>query len=160
MNNTIRFAAVLILTVLSALSLRASAAEDGFPGIKRLMSAEEFKASGLDGLSESELKALNAWLIRYTAGDAEVLQQSNEVVREAQKTYELDTRLADGFNGWSGETIFRMQNGQVWQQRLKGRYQYNGPANPQVLISKNWLGFYRMTLVETGKSIGVTPLRQ
>lgn len=160
MTNSMRFIALLLLTGLSVASLYGSAADDGFPGVKRLMTDEEFKASGLEGLDKSQLEALDAWLIRYTAGDAEVLQQSNEVVREAQKIYELDTRIVGNFSGWSGTTIFRLENGQVWQQRLSGRYKYKGPANPQVRIDKNWLGFYRMTLVESGKSIGVTPLKQ
>ena len=130
-----------------------------FPGIESLMNADEFNDAGLGKLSEGEIRALNAWLVRYTAGDAEVLQQSNTEVREAQKDHEIKTRISGNFTGWSGETIFRFENGQVWRQRLDGKYRYQGPANPEVIIVKNWFGFYRMTVVETGKSIGVTPLK-
>lgn len=142
------------------LSSQLIAADSGrFPGIGSLMSEEEFSAAGLEKLSAEELKTLNAWLVRYTAGDAEVLQQSNPEVREAQKDHEIKTRIAGDFSGWSGETVFRFENGQVWRQRLDGKYRYRGPANPEVVIDKNWVGFYRMTIVETGKSVGVTPLR-
>ena len=55
--------------------------------------------------------------------------------------------------------MFRLENGQVWRQRLDGRYQYSGAPNPAVRIDKNWLGFYRMTLVKEGRSIGVTRVR-
>lgn len=32
-------------------------------------------------------------------------------------------------------------------------------ANPQVRIERNWMGFYRMTVLSTGKSVGVSPRR-
>lgn len=151
-----------IIALSSLIAVHATysgAADDGFPGVAKLMSQEEFRDSGLEKLSEAELKALNQWLIRYTAGDAEVLSESNEEVREAKKTYRVEARLGSEFDGWSGETIFKLDNGQVWQQRLTGRYYYRGPANPEVLIRKNWAGFYRLTLVKEGKSVGVTRLR-
>jgi hypothetical protein len=135
------------------------AADDSFPGFKKLMSEEEFRQSGLQKLSEQELDALNQWLIRYTAGEAEVLKETSEAVREAQKNYEVESTIVGEFSGWDGETIFRLANGQVWQQRLSGRYPYRGPANPAVRISKNWAGFYKMTLIEADRSVGVSRVR-
>ncbi len=133
--------------------------KQGFPGIQKLMTAEEYRAAGLDKLSPEEKKALDQWLIRYTGGEAEVLQETSEEVREAKREFAIESRITGDFTGWSGETYFKLENGQLWQQRLSGRYKYTGPANPEVRIDRNWLGFYRMTLVETGRSIGVT-LRQ
>lgn len=135
------------------------AADDSFPGFKKLMSEEEFRQSGLQKLNEQELDALNQWLIRYTAGEAEVLKETSEAVREAQKNYEVESTIVGEFSGWDGETIFRLANGQVWQQRLSGRYPYRGPANPAVRISKNWAGFYKMTLIEADRSVGVSRVR-
>jgi hypothetical protein len=135
------------------------AADESFPGFQRLMSEEEFRQSGLQKLSEQELDALNQWLIRYTAGEAEVLKETSEAVREAEKNYEVESTIVGEFSGWDGETIFRLANGQVWQQRLSGRYPYRGPANPAVRISKNWAGFYKLTLIEEDRSVGVTRLR-
>ncbi|EAQ96410.1 hypothetical protein [Congregibacter litoralis] len=131
------------------------AAEDDFPGFKKLMTVEEFENTGLDKLSGKELDALTEWLIQYTAGDAQVLQATSEV-REAKKNYEVRSRIVGDFSGWTGKTIFRLENGQVWKQRLSGRYPYRGPANPEVIINKNWAGFFKMTLVDVDKSIGVT----
>ncbi len=79
----------------------------------------------------------------------------NEEVREAQKDFELVSRISGDFSGWDGETVFRLENGQVWRQRLRGRYFYSGPPQPEVRITRNYLGFYKLTVVETGKSIGV-----
>jgi hypothetical protein len=130
--------------------------EDAFLGIERLMTAEEFRDAGLTKLTEDEKAALDQWLIRYTAGEAEMLQSTSEVVQEAKKDLSVESRITGDFTGWTGETYFELENGQLWQQRLSGRYRYEGPANPRVRIERNWLGFYRMTLVDTGRSIGVS----
>ena len=55
----------------------------------------------------------------------------------------------------SGKTVFTLDNGQRWRQRLEGRYSYNG-ENTEVVIQKNFFGFYRMTLVSTGAAVGVS----
>jgi len=132
------------------------AVEDDFPGFEKLMTEQEFEGTGLRKLSPKELEALNQWLVRYTAGDAQVLQATSETVREAEKNFEVESRIMGDFKGWTGKTVFRLENGQVWKQRLSGRYPYRGPANPKVVISRNWLGFFKMTLVDIDKSIGVS----
>jgi hypothetical protein len=148
---------------LVALSLAASGlvvpalADDDFPGVRRLMSDEEFRKTGLDGLTEQELEALDAWLLRYTAGDAEILRETSDKVREAREDHEVVSRIVGDFEGWSGGTVFRLENGQVWEQRLDGRYRYRGEPNPEVRIDRNWLGFYRLTVIESGRSVGVSP---
>jgi len=149
----LRFHITLCLTLLFA--IHAAADDKVFPGIDKLMSSEEFAAAGLDQLSAEEMKALNAWLLRYTAGESEILRVDNEEVREAQKDFEVVSRISGDFSGWDGETVFRLENGQVWRQRLRGRYFYSGPPQPEVRITRNYLGFYKITVVETGKSIGV-----
>ena len=158
------FAAALAVQVLTfalgpALSLPAQGAEERFPGIEKLMTDAEFREAGLDSLSPEQVDSLNRWLIRYTAGEAEVLQQTNEAVREAERDIKVTARITGDFDGWNGKTVFRLDNGQVWKQRLDGRYRYRGPANPEVRIDKNWLGFYKMTLIDEDRSIGVTRVR-
>lgn len=130
-----------------------------FPGVKALMDEAEFSAAGLDSLTPEQLKALDAWLLRYTAGDAEVLQGANEAVREAQKEYEVVSRLSADFDGWSGDTLFRLENGQVWRQRLDGRFFYRGPPSPEVRISRNFFGFFKMTLVKEDRAVGVSQVQ-
>ncbi len=159
MKHNYRLASFVLAGALTGvsglLSSSAGAAED-FPGIKALMSVEEFEKTGLNRLSTGEIKALDEWLIRYTAGDAQFLVQSNETVKKAEKEYEVESRIVGDFTGWDGETYFRLENGQLWQQRLDGRYNYRGPANPRVRISRNWLGMYRLTLIDEDRSVGVS----
>ena len=139
----------------SLLSLTASAADKPFPGIEALMSEDEYRAAGIEKLSDAERAALNAWLISYTVGEAPVLRKNNPQVREAEKSITIEAAILQPFDGWTGNTVFSLDNGQKWRQRLDGRYSYNGD-NTQVVIKKNFFGFYKMTLVSTGAAVGVT----
>ncbi len=134
-------------------------AEDGgsFPGIRALMTPEEFRSAGLDRLSPAELEALDDWLVKYTAGEAQVLARTDEEVKQAAAEEEILSVIEQPFTGWTGNTLFRLANGQVWQQRREGRYVYQG-SNPEVRITRNFMGFYRMELVENGKAVLVTRL--
>ena len=51
-----------------------------------------------------------------------------------------------------------LENGQRWRQRLDGRYFYSGPPQPRVRITRNFLGFYKLTLIDKGRGIGVSPI--
>ena len=122
------------------------------------MSAAEFTAAGLDKLSEAERDALNQWLISYTVQEAPTMRRNNETVKKAEDSLQIEAQLIQPFNGWSGDTVFKLDNGQVWRQRLDGRYPYNG-SDTRVVIKKNFFGFYKMTLLSTDTSIGVTRLK-
>ncbi len=144
---------MLALPVISAETQR-----EKFPGVRALMNPEQFEASGLDKLSTGELRALDDWLLLYTAGEAQQLVHTNEEVKEAEKKSEIAARIKQPFEGWSGTTIFPMVDGQVWRQRLSGRYRYTG-GDTDVIIRKNFIGFYVMELTATGKKIGVSRVR-
>ncbi|MDO8860220.1 hypothetical protein Q6D67_00785 [Haliea sp. E1-2-M8] len=135
----------------------ALAAED-FPGVEKLMSAEQFEAAGLHKLTPAEREALDRWLLSYTAEEAPEMLRSNPEVRAAEESIRIEARINPPFEGWSGDTLFYLDNGQVWRQRLRGRYFHRGD-DTAVVIEKNLLGFYKMTVTASGKSIGVTRLR-
>jgi hypothetical protein len=138
--------------------LLQAADNSSFPGVEKLMTGEEFSASGLDKLSPAEVDALNQWLIRYTATDAEFIQTSDVEVKQAKKDAIISARLSESFKGWSGKTRFHLDNGQVWQQRMAGGYHYRGEP-PAVELKKNLFGFWTMTLVDQGVGVGVKRIR-
>ena len=70
----------------------------------------------------------------------------------------IETRIVSKFDGWTGRTFFEMENGQIWQQRMDGRYQYRG-SDTRVNIKRGMFGMHRMTLVDTGRWIGVKQVR-
>jgi hypothetical protein len=145
---------LLVLLLLSSTIAATAAEETAFPGIEGLMSAEQYRAAGLDKLTPAEREALNSWLLTYTAVDAPGMLRDNEEVKEAEQSHEVQASIKQPFKGWSGETVFYLDNGQIWRQRLPGNMVYRGEDN-RVVIKKNFLGFYKMTHLATGKSVGV-----
>jgi hypothetical protein len=126
--------------------------------VRAIMTPEEFKAAGLERLSPAELEALNRWLLRYTARETSELRQHNEVISEEIRKVEEEgvrTRIVGEFTGWDGNTIFRLENGQVWRQRLPGSFRYRASA-PEVELSKNFMGYWMLRVVEADRSVGVT----
>ena len=151
-----RIARYLLLPLITLVSPAGVTGE--FPGIEELMSEEECQATGLGQLTPGQMEALDRWLLNYTAGASQVLQ-SNEAVKSASQGFEISSRLAGSFSGWSGETVFLLENGQRWKQRLSGRYIYQGPPNPHVTITRNFFGYYMMTLIEEERAVGVSPMQ-
>ena len=150
---------LFLASLLLLASAYTTAADSGeFPGVKGLMSAQEYEDAGMDKLSEEEREALDQWLIRYTAWQAPQIRKSVEEVKEVEKDFELNASIKQPFKGWSDGTYFYLDNGQVWQQRNSARYHYSG-EDTRITIRKNALGFYVMEHLATGKKIGVKQVR-
>ena len=128
------------------------------PGVRELMTADEFRAAGLERLSPSELEALDGWLLRYTARQTSELRQDSELVREEVRRVEREgirTRISGEFLGWDGDTLFRLENGQVWKQRLPGQWSYRANA-PEVELRKNFMGYWMLRVLDADRAVGVT----
>jgi hypothetical protein len=125
--------------------------------VRKLLTPEQFHAAGLDKLTEQEIDALNRWLVTYTARDAPEMRRSDVVIQAEVKKVEAEgtkTRIAGEFHGWDGDTIFRLENGQVWKQRLPGRWVYHADS-PEVLLHKNLMGFWVMKVISADRAVGV-----
>lgn len=149
---------LLASALLCAALTSAPALADTFPGVEKLMSEEQFEAAGLHKLTPAEREALDRWLVSYTAEEAPEMLRSNPEVRAAEEAIRIEARIKQPFNGWTGDTVFYLDNGQVWRQRLKGRYFHRGD-DTAVVIEKNLLGYFKMTVVSSDKSVGVTRIR-
>jgi hypothetical protein len=47
----------------------------------------------------------------------------------------IESEIDGDFEGWSGETIFKLTNGQIWQQ-TEYDYEYEYAYNPEITIYK------------------------
>lgn len=74
---------------------------------------------------------------------------------EVIETTAIKSKIINDFKGWSGDTIFELQNGQVWKQ-AKYQYKYFYAYRPDAMIVK--IGSYYVMTVK-GKSIRVTKLK-
>jgi hypothetical protein len=125
------------------------------------MTPQDYQASGLDKLSDAERAHLSEWVERYREGAVQgpVVQKppskQTEEEREADTDYEVVANVIPAFRGWNGKTIFKLDNGQVWQQRMRGTsFLYSGTSS-EVMVSKNMFGGFVLEHVESGRSIGV-----
>ena len=69
----------------------------------------------------------------------------------------IDSQIDGEFTGWEGETIFRLMNGQIWQQTSYS-YTYHYAYMPKVLILRTG-GGYIMEVDGVQGRIGVRLLR-
>jgi hypothetical protein len=70
----------------------------------------------------------------------------------------IESRIDGDFNGWEGETVYKLQNGQIWQQ-ADYQYHYHYAYSPVVLIYGSG-GSYKMKVDgDSGTSVTVRRLK-
>ena len=126
--------------------------------IKEVMSPEEFKAAGLNKLSAEELQKLDAWLQGYR----QVTEQAAEkkaTARASRTKMDLIVSRVDGtFNGLTGRTIIRLEDGTVWKQaNADDRYRARVTDHPAAAVIHGVFG-YKMRLEGT-QEFYVDPVR-
>jgi hypothetical protein len=85
-------------------------------------------------------------------------QEQLEVPVAAEVPTAITARLKGEFRGWDGDTIFRLDNGQVWQQRVGGKYRSSKLMDPEVELEKGRFGYY-LKVLSSGRSVGVKRIR-
>jgi hypothetical protein len=136
--------------------------------IKSQMTPEDREKSGLNKLSSEELSYLNKWLNekkantnpRLTQAIPENTTPAKITRKEAEEILNapIKTSVKGEFIGWTGKTVFYLSNGEVWKQRRSGFYRKKLDS-PEVIIMRNFLGFYDMHIVATGRKVGVTRVK-
>ena len=157
-----------------------SAGEAIFEGLQEEMSADEERATGVGGLSETELDALNQWLrarfnqmqetvsAEVRASDAvereaeierrvavEVEAQTQPAISEKTLDDEFEAEIVSPFSGWSGGAVFTLSNGQTWRQRNTSVYHHRG-TDTRVRLARGYFGLWRMVVVSSGVSVSVS----
>lgn len=124
------------------------------------MSDAEFRAAGLDKLTPEELASLNAWLQRRTAGTAQAathVPPSEDRIgfRDPVDTDGVVSRIAGQFTGWSGDTQFTLENGQVWQQAESGSLRGVSVDSPAITIKPAFMGSWLLKVEGFNQAIRV-----
>ena len=127
--------------------------------LESLLSSEVYSAAGIGKLNPAERQALLEYLQScLVGGELTPVETATAVApstadfglpepkAEPRETAELHARVLEPFNGWSGKTLFRLDNGQLWKQRAAGKYNFRG-EDTRVVISKNGFGFYELRLL-------------
>jgi hypothetical protein len=141
--------------------------------LQEMMRPEEFKAAGLDKLTEEELQHLDAWLQGYRAttekkaseqaekkADEEIKKATEQASARTAKTKfdRLVSRVDGSFEGLKGRTIIKLEDGTVWKQaNLDDRYRPQVTDHPLVSVTHSAFG-YKMR-VEGTPEFYVNPVR-
>jgi hypothetical protein len=132
--------------------------------IDDVMSARELKDTGISGLTPSQREALNAWLNRYTAKVLKVAptQSAKEPASPKSGTKSdcvpaVESTIEGDFNGWDGETIFKLDNGEIWEQE-EYDYFYSYSYRPDVTIYQTDSGC-RMKVADVDETILVRRIK-
>jgi hypothetical protein len=138
----------------SARAAREKIAED----IQQIMTPEEFKAAGLGKLTPDELAKLNAWLQGYRQVTEQAAEKKATARASRTKLDVLVSRVDGTFNGLTGRTIIRLEDGTVWKQaNADDRYRPKNPDHPAAVVIHGVFG-YQMQLEGT-QAFYVDPVR-
>lgn len=127
------------------LSTSATLSAQTFSSLEERMSQRDFESAGLQKLSAEELAFLNRWLVERGLS-ARVPAASGSADRvglpptASESGDRVQSRLLGSFRGWSGNTVFRLENGQVWQQTGGGELAGVNLESPGVTIEKGVFG--------------------
>jgi hypothetical protein len=69
----------------------------------------------------------------------------------------IESQIDGDFEGWEGETIVRLSNGQIWKQ-TEYHYEYHYAFMPKVMVYKSGAG-HKMKVEGTETAVGVTRLK-
>ena len=74
----------------------------------------------------------------------------------------IEAKLVGTFNGWSGSTEFRLDNGQVWRQ-LKNNTRPWKPRDPihepTVTVEKGMMGSYKLHVEGVKRTVQVKRIK-
>jgi len=169
---------LLLLALLAVMpGLRAA---DSFV---RQLTPEERKAAGLDQLTAEQQAALDELAARYAKeGSRVAVAEAKEQVRAAAKEEAraevehevrkreesrigleskgtpdaIKSKLVGTFKGWSGRTLFVLENGQQWVQAdPSDSYWVSPQPGPAIEIRQSGIGGWKLFLVPNGRWVRV-----
>ena len=158
---------VFITLLLLTTSLTVFAAE-GFSSLEEQMTGKEFAAAGLEKLSPQELVALNSWIRQHslaTLATTAPMQVAEEAPAKEKKKKDdgdrstVTSKLVGTFSGWDGQTLFKLENGQIWAQKGKKKFHSEEIDNPVVTVEPVMFGGWRLHVEGVDKECKVVRIQ-
>ena len=129
-----------------------------FDQVQETVSAEvreEVREEVLEEVREADAAEREAEIDRRVAIEVEAAKQ--EIAKappEPEVSEPFEAEIVGPFSGWSGKTVFTLSNGQVWRQRSGSNYRHTAKGQA-VAIKKNFLGLWTLTILSSGRTVGV-----
>ena len=129
-----------------------------FDQVQKTVSAEvreEVREEVLEAVREADVAEREAEIERRVAIEVEAAKQEiADAPPEPAVSEPFQAMIQGRFSGWSGKTVFPLDNGQVWRQRHGGRYRHTDD-DQRVRIYKNLFGMWQMKVLSSGRSVPV-----
>jgi hypothetical protein len=125
--------------------------------LEQLLTKEEQGRLGISAMSPDKRDVIRGALIRMFQQGYRAAQVANRPSAAPVGTGVVETQVDGEFNGWEGETIVKLMNGQIWQQ-TEYHYHYHYAYMPKVLVYPSG-GGYKMKVDGTDQPVGVQRLR-
>src|ERR671930_656216 len=157
--RTVFHYSILGLCIIFTCAAPAHAAREEMSGsIQEMMSPAEFNAAGLNKLSPEELQKLNAWLQGYRDVTEKAATKKATAVASRTQLDLLVSRVDGQFNGLTGRTVIRLEDGTVWTQaNADERFRPKVTDRPAAAVIHGVFG-YKMQVEGTGEFY-VDPVR-
>ncbi len=174
----------MIVRILLGLCIFLPVQAAELPPLEDMMTEKELRETGLYKLEADERRRFHGWLEIFIERDAEFFQRRHREELAEQKYNQPpmtgerafaggqeseDERDGDGaiksnilgeFTGWQGRTKFELANGQVWEHRRKWDvFRHRPITDPEVIIKKNFLGFFTMEIPAAKVKLPVKRIR-
>src|SRR2546430_4040678 len=143
-----RFISFFCLLLASLVSLPAAEPETpAFPGVQKVMTPEQYEAAGLSKLDATERAKLDDFIKNYVAVSNEKVATTavDKAIKEKKVSEPevIQSRIVGPFTGYTGRTVFTLENGQRWAQSQYDSAYFPKIDSPPVVIVKAGFG-YRM----------------
>ena len=132
--------------------------------LDRLVSIERQRVLGLDKLTPEQRAGVARLLqeayelgLQKSQTQSDLPRAPSPTARAAATPAVIETQIDGEFNGWEGETIVKLMNGQIWQQS-EYHYHYHYAYMPKVLLYRSG-GGYKLKIEGVDKAVGVERLR-
>jgi hypothetical protein len=119
--------------------------------VDKVMTPQEMRDTGIFALSPIQKQAFNEWLNRYSVKVFRVGSQEQTTDSSARSSCSpaVESNISGEIEGWDGDTIFKLDNGQIWQQAGYD-YTYFYAYHPDVTIYPTTAGCRMKVEDETG----------
>jgi hypothetical protein len=147
-----------LCTIFACAASAYGAQEEMSGSIQEVMTPAEFKAAGLNKLSPEELQKLNAWLQGYREVAEKAAAKKATAVASRTKLDLLVSRVDGSFDGLTGRTVIRLEDGTVWKQaNADDRFRPKVTDHPAAVVIHGVFG-YKMQ-IEGTQEFYVDPVR-
>lgn len=130
--------------------------------LERLMTEAQQREMGIHKLTKEERDKLGKYIrVVYLAGvkkgrEEAAARPPSPTVKPASPSV-IESKIDGDFEGWEGETIVKLVNGQIWQQ-AEYHYEYHYAFMPEVTIYKSGTR-YKMKVEGVRQDVAVTRLK-